>query len=349
MSIQTVNEVTGRYQISKGVTRNDLQKLASNSKTQSIQFASSLEDKEIELLEKEVFSKRHDITLRIYAHYSEKCDLSFIERIPSLRKLSADCLMEASNIETVIKLKNLDSLGVGIFNLDNFDFLEKINPNIKGLSLHETRSTKIKIECISRFTNLEHLYLERHQNGIESISHLKNLQTIVLRSVSTKNIDFLTKLEHLWSVDIKLGGIKNFDALTTLPKIKYLELWQVRGLGDLSFISSLPTLQNVFLQSLKQVQVLPHLDKNKSLRRIYIENLKGLKDLTALRTAPNLRELICALASNQEPENLIPALENPIIKNVLCGFGSDKKNNRFDELRRQYKKEEYKHSEFKYE
>ena len=60
MSVQTVNEIIGQYQVSKGVTKNDLEKLAINPKTQSIQFASPLTDKEIELLEIVIFSQRPD-------------------------------------------------------------------------------------------------------------------------------------------------------------------------------------------------------------------------------------------------------------------------------------------------
>ena len=213
MSVQAVNEIIGQYQISKGIKKSELKRLASDKKVQSIQFASPLSPKEIELLEKIVFSERPDISLRIYGHYGENCDLSFIKRIPSLRKFSADCLMEATGIENVIDLNNLEELGVGIYNLDNFDFLDQINLNLKELYLHRTKSKKPKISSISRFTDLEYLYLEGQQKGIEEIGKLRKLRKIVLRSISTKNLDFLKDLNELWSVDIKLGGIQNFDAL----------------------------------------------------------------------------------------------------------------------------------------
>lgn len=349
MSVQTVNEIIGQYQVSKGVTKNDLEKLATNPKTQSIQFASPLTEKEIELLEIAVFSKRPDIALRVYGHYGEICDLTFLQKIPSVKRISADCLMEAKGIEVVTKLENLEHLGVGIFNLDNFDFLDKINPNLKELYLHQTRSKKPKISSIERFRQLEYLYLEGQQKGIEAVSNLKKLKKIVLRSISTNNVDYLRNLEHLWSVDIKLGGIKDLSGLTSLKSIKYLELWQVRDLADLSFISKLETLQNLFIQSLKQLTKLPDFSNNKSLRRIYLENLKGLNDLSTLKNAPSVKEFICVLAENQEPENLLPILENPMVEKVFCKFGSDKKNNRFDELVKQYNKTEYQYSKFEYE
>lgn len=349
MSVQTVNELIGQYQISKGVTKNDLEKLATNPKTQSIQFVSPLIDKEIELLELVVFSKRPDISLRVYGHYGETCDLAFIQKIPSLRRLSADCLMDAKGIDVVTKLDHLEHLGVGIFNLDNFDFLDKINSNLKELYLQQTRSKKPKINSIQRFEQLEYLYLEGQQKGIEAISNLRKLEKIVLRSISTNNVDYLKNLEHLWSVDIKLGGIKDLSSLTTLPTLKYLELWQVRDLADLSFISKLESLQQLFIQSLKQLTKLPDFSNNKKLRRIYLENLKGLNDLSTLKNAPNLKEFIYVLAENQEPENLLSVLGNSSVEKVFCKFGSDKKNNRFDELAKQYNKTEYKHESFEYE
>ena len=348
MSIKTVDESSGRFEIQTGdITKNDIKKWAVDTRIQIIQLKNPIINKEIELLENELFSKRPDISFRVYGH---KCDLSFLERMPSLRNVSADCLIDASNIEAVTKLKNLETLCVGIFNLDNFDFLKNISPKIKKLTLLETRSKKPKIDCISRFTDLEYLYLEGQQKGIASIACLKKLQDITLRSISTKDVDYLSELENLWSVDIKLGGIKNFDALTTLPKLKYLELWQVRGLSDLSFMSDLPTLQNLFLQSLIQVTKMPNLNRNISLKRIVLENLKGLTDLTALKFAPNLKEFkfVGPIAAKLEPEDLLPLLENPMVEKVSCYF-SGKKYAYFRELIEKHKKQEYKSSKFKYE
>lgn len=349
MSVQTVNEIIGQYQISKGIRKKELEKLASNKKTQSIQFVSPLSNSEIDLLEKIVFSKRPDISLRVYGHYGENCALTFIKKIPSLRKFSADCLMDASGIEIVTELNNLEELGVGIYNLENFDFLENINKNLKELYLHKTKSKKPNISSISRFTELKYLYLEGQQKGIESVKELKKLEKVILRSISTKNLDYLADLKELWSVDLKLGGTQNFDALVTLPKLKHLELWQIRNLSDLSFVSKLNTLQNLFIQSLKQLDKLPDFKNSISLKRIYLENLKGLTNLESLKNAPSLKEFIYVLAENQEPENLIPVLENKSLESVFCKFGSDKKNNRFDQLAKEYNKAEYKSTEFRYE
>lgn len=208
MAIHTVNKIGGHYEVSQGFKKEDLASLIVDSNTSSIQISSPLTEKEIDILEEFVFSQRPDIALRVYGHYSQECDLSFLKRLPSLRKVSADCLMNAKGIEVVTEFKNLETLGVGIFELNDFDFLDEINPNLKRLYLHQTRSKKPGIKAISRFVQLEELYLEGQSKGIESISSLKGLQKITLRSISTPDLSYLNALQHLWSVDIKLEESK---------------------------------------------------------------------------------------------------------------------------------------------
>ncbi len=340
MSLKAINIKTGQYDISTGVSEAELHTLANDPKVSSIQFSRPLSNDEIDLLEKILFSQRPDISLRIYGHHSDECDLKFLERIPSIRKISADCLTNAKGIEIVSEIEHLEMLGVGIFDVVDFGFLDKVNPNLKELMLHQTNSKKPKISSINRFSNLEYLYLEGQQKGIESISELKNLQRIVLRSISTENLSYLKNLEKLWSVDIKLGGIKQFEELISLSNLKYLELWQIRDLSDLSFISKLKSLEYLFIQSLPKVSELPVLSDLKNLRKVYLENMKGLKALESLRHAPRLEEFNYIMAGNQTPEKMIPVLENSTVKRMWCGFGSNKKNLKFSDLLKEYNKEE---------
>jgi len=348
MALKAVNEILGQYEISTGFKHQELKQLAGNPKTASIQFDLPLTEREIEALEESVFSRRPDIALRVYGYYGKVCDLSFLKKLPSLRKFSADCLREAKGIEWVTEIKNLEVLGVGIYDLENFDFLNGINPDLKKLYLHQTRSKKTSLNTISRFVQLEELYLEAQSKGIEAIHSLKMLRDITLRSISTPNLNYLNDLKHLWSVDVKLGGIKDFSALKTLPNLKYLELWQVRQLFDISFITDLTSLQNLFIQSLSNVEEIPSIDKLHKLKRFELENMKGLKRMDALRTAPALEEFTFLMAQ-QEPESLLPLLENKKVKSVLCRFGSEKKNNRFKELADAFGKSQYKYHKFIYQ
>ncbi len=339
MNSKIIARQPDRYEIYPNVSENDLEILVKNENVKIIQFSIPLKDKDIHNLNNIIFSKRHDIILRVYGHYQEECNLSFLTKIPLLKKFTADCLHNAYNVNAVTKLKNLEYLGIGIYNLDNFDFLSEVNSAIKELHLHATKSKKPKIDCIKRFTYLEHLYLEGQQKGIECINTLKNLQTIVLRSISTNNLNYLIGLDNLWSVSIKLGGIKNFDALKHLPHLKYLELWLIRNLSDISFISNLFSLQNLFLQSLRNIKKLPSFNELKNLQRIWLQDMKGLKDLYSLEKVPNLKDFMYIQADNQEPKNLLPILNNSSVQKVWIGFGSNKKNNEFDLLLKKHNKQ----------
>lgn len=337
-----------RCLISTGVSIGELNLLAEDTSVKTIQFVKPLKIDDFKNIEHVIFSKRQDIELRAYGHYSSICDLSFLRYVPSVRRFSADALMAASNIEFISELEFLDELWVDVYDLLSFDFLDHLPTTLKLLGLGRTSSKSPSVSSVSRFNKLTYLYLDGQQKGIESVRYLSNLERIVLRSISTLNVDYLAGLERLWSVDVKLGGIKGFNALASLPNLNYLELWMVRGLSDLSFVSELRSLQKLFLQALVKVAALPDLSRSHHLRRIFLENMKGLSDLSSLEFAPALTEFCYVMAQNQTVEDLLPVLRNPNVKTVLCGFGSDKKNQKFVELARSYGKGEYKSSEFHY-
>ena len=204
-----VSNTCGRKAVPvRPLSKDELEELSNDLQVESIQFSNPLSSNEIDSLETIIFSKRPDILLRVYGHYGKVCDLTFVERLPSLRKFSADCLINTKGIESVTSLRNLEVIGVGIFDLENFNFLENVPIGIKELYLHQTKSGKPNISIIGRFSNLEILYLEKQQKGIDAIQNLHKLKEITLRSMSTDSMDYLAGLEDLWSVDIKLGGIK---------------------------------------------------------------------------------------------------------------------------------------------
>ena len=217
------------------------------------------------------------IELRVYGFYSAVCDLSFVSRVGNVRRFSADCLRQATSVEHIADLENLEELSIGIYGLDSFDFLMQLPDGIKRLSLAATKSKKPQLQMLSRFQSLTHLYLERQQQNIEVLSELKRLEDLTLRSITTEGLDYISTLPRLWSLDIELGGIRNLSAIAGKESIKYLELWQIRGLSDIGVLSSLGGLQSLFLQSLINVTAIPDLSKLYNLRRLHLENLKGLK------------------------------------------------------------------------
>lgn len=278
-------------------------------------------------------ARRRDVELRLYGGvYDSRCELSFLHRVGNVRRFSADCLMRVEGIEHLGSLQNLEELSIGIYGLENFDFLYSIPSGITSLSLGSTRSKKPRLDALSRFHSLRELHLEGQQGGIDALSRIPTLEKVTLRSISTENLDYICGLPRLWWLGIKLGGIRNFSAVENKHSIKYLELWQIRGLSDLSFVSTLTGLQFLFLQSLRNVTAIPDLSKLTALRRLHLENLKELKDVSAIANAPALEEFSHASAQNIAPEQYEFLMRMPTLKSVRVGFGSQKKNEAFAQL-----------------
>jgi len=273
------------------------------------------------------FSRRPDVQLRIYGHYGLTCELSFLPRMNNVRRLSVDCLDGASSVDALAKLKGLQSLGIGIRSLESFDFLSGLDGScLTDLALMATFSKRPSLSLLAGFDKLERLYLEGQQKDIEVIARLTLLQDLTLRSVSVVDLHFLRKLPSLWSLDIKLGGCRDLAALAGLQNLKYLELWQIKGLRDLVPVSSMTGLQYLFLQSLRQVTCLPNFTDLQHLRRVHLENMKGLSTLVPLETAPALEELVCVSAKDLRPKDFEALLRKPTLKRLLAGLGSDSAN-----------------------
>jgi hypothetical protein len=321
-----------RVEFSGRLTAKEVEQFAFDADIRTLQCSTPVDLDTWDLLNRHLFARRPEIQLRVYGFNSLVCDLSFVGRMKNLRRFAADSLMQATGVEQLAELENLEELSIGINNLDSFDFLEQLPSEIKGLSLGATKSRKPQLEMLSRFQSLTRLYLERQQQGIEVLSELNALEDLTLRSVATKGLDYISSLPKLWALEIKQGGITNLSAIAGKKSIKYLELWQIRGLSDIGVVSSLDGLQFLFLQSLINVKAIPDLSRLHNLRKLHLENMKGLKDVGAIRHAPALEGFAHVSAQNIHPEMYRELMSMPSLKYVHVGYGSRKKNEEFNAL-----------------
>lgn len=322
----------GVYDIKKGISISEIEEIVNDPYLEVIRVLEPLAKRDYENLEKHIFSKNNNVLLSKYDYVPDTTSLGFLQYVPSIKRLSISNAINVTDSDKLLLLNNLEELSIVDCEAELFEILRIIKPELKALSVGKSLTKKLNIDFISRFSKLEYLFLEEHSKNIEEIGKLENLKEIVLRSVSVPNINFLKDLNKLWSIDIKLGGIKDFSILEQLPQVKYLELWQIKGLSDLSFISKMTGLQNLLLQSLTNVNALPSFINLPKLRRLSLMNLKGLEDFNALKTAPNLQDFFYTQIYQQQPEDLIPVLQNPKLKNAYVYFESNKKNTAFKEL-----------------
>jgi hypothetical protein len=339
----------GAYSVKKGLTIKEIEEIAKDQYLKVI-VIDSLTKSEFENLEKYIFSKKSNVLLsKTSKLLPEPLDLSFLRHLPSLKKLRICDATQLTNFDNIEFMNELEELSFYRFEPELLEILKIINPdNIKSLSIEGNLSKGYSVDFISKFNNLKSLHIEGPCKGIEEIGKLLNLEELVLRSISLPNLNFIGNLNKLWSIDIKLGGIKDFTVLSKLPQVKYLELWQIKGLSDISFISKMTELQNLHLESMINVTDLPSLEKLKKLRRIKLMNLKGLTQFNKLKSAPNLEDFFFTMIHQQQPEDLIPVLQNPNLKNIYVYFPSDKKNKAFEALAKTHGKQISDWPEFKY-
>ncbi len=339
----------GRWQIRGSLTSAQVDDLIADQSLTVLQTTQDLEPETWDLLNARFFASRPEVELRVYGGYNEAFDLSFVKHLDHVRRFSADCLHHATGVENIKYLSELQSLRIGVFDLESFDFLNDLQPDhLTTLTLSPTRSKKPRLRVIERFTQLRTLCLAGQQKDIEVIGKLSHLQDLILCSITVPSLDFLHGLDELWSLAIKLGGTKNLADLAALKRVKYLELWQIQGLVDLGSIAEMTGLQFLFLQSLRNVVALPDFSRLTALRRLCLENLKGLRDLAAVETAPALEALLFVSAMNLQPAHFSGLLEKGRLKRLSVEFGSDRKNNELREMKARAGIEEARSSPFEF-
>lgn len=244
--------------------------------------------------------ERHPQTgLRAYGGYDGSIrDLSFLSHFPRLRRFQVD-----------------------VYELHNVDGLEHLPDDVDVLGIGETRR-RIRLDRLVRLKHLRSLYLARHASGFEVISQLTGLEALTLRSITLDGLDLLLPLERLTTLDLKLGGTRDLTLLPKVGRLRYLELWMIRGLDDLDAVADLEHLEFLFLQSLPKVDRLPSLRGCINLRRVHVETMKGLTELRPVADAPNLEELLIVDMPHLDLDGLSCFVGHATLRGASVGLGS---------------------------
>lgn len=267
-----------------------------------VQFPAPLTAREYRRVAR-LLAKNPDVTLRAYG--SKFSDVDFLEHFPMVRRFQVDYA----------------------YQLESLDGLRHLSTDLESLVLGETRSARqFSLTLLRRFPNLRTLYLEKHAKDIEVIGELQHLEDLTLRSITLPDLSALVPLRNLLSLDLKLGGTNDLSLLPQIGRLRYLELWQIRGLEDLSPIADLEHLQYLFLQSLTRVTKLPDMSGLPKLRRVVIDTLKNLTDLTPLRDAPALEQLLLVAMRHIRLEHVQCLAGHPTLSEAVFGLGSVKRN-----------------------
>ena len=259
----------------------------------------------------EWFSAHPGFTLRAYGSYDGSIrDLEWLRWFPTVRRFSVDAVWDS--------LRSLDGL-------------RHLPADLEQLVIGETR-IRLDLAPLARFGELRTLFLEGQTKHLEVVSGLRSLDDLTLRSITLPDLSLLLPLTGLRSLDLKLGGTRDLGLLPRVGQLRYLELWMIKGLSDVSAIGGIESLRSLFLQALLQVRALPDLSRLTALRRVHLETMKGLSDLRPLATAPALEELLLIDMRHLTPEDLRPLVGLSRLRAVTPGLGSLRRNDAASEL-----------------
>jgi hypothetical protein len=302
----------GCINVLRDVEESDIPGILSDGRLHTIQFYNKPSDKTWHLLNDNLFSKRPDVFLRITDYPDLLTDFNFLLEMSNVRNLSL-MLSGLTSLEVFGKIEQLEGLIIEIF--------------------EKTGLKQVSLEPISKLSRLTHLRLEGYKKDIESLSKLINLQRLKLYSITLDNLDFLTGLDKLERLSFVLCGTHNYSALKHLKSLTFFELWEVRGLADIEFISELKKLRYLIIKDLRNVEKLPSFSQNyDQIEKIIFANLKGLTDVSSLSLLNNLQEFLFASANNFSPADFTMLSNLKNLRMATIGFGSKKKNEVFQEL-----------------
>ena len=258
---------------------------------------------------------------------------SFLRDHPGV-VLSLRGCFPGKNLDLLRFLPPVRGLAIHSFTLADLDGLQHLNSDLEVLDLRSTTKKSLSLGFLSRFPRLRELYLEDYHKDFEVVSQLQGLEELELRSVKNVDIACLIPLAHLCRLKLKIGSVVNFHQLARLKSLKYLEIWQVKGVTDLSPIGHIASLQFLFLQSLRRVVRLPPMRRLLHLRRIHLDTMRGLVSISGLRSAPALEDLVVAAAPLLGKQQFRPLAGHPTLKHLGLYLDSKRRNDEIRDLLR---------------
>lgn len=231
------------------------------------------------------------LCVRFYGHYFEAFDCANLRHLGAVRNLYLDCLTKASNFDTLKELKHLSELSIGIFELDDMDFLCWDNLHrLSALTLAQTRRKNLDLAPLSAYRMLDSLFIGGHTRNLAAAGQARALTRLSLNLPASAPIGFVNLLPRLDELRLLLGGRANLDEVHDFAGTS-LEIVRVRGFGSFDNLKNFVKLQRLRIEDQLQLR---HLDVGERLGRLEtleILNCRNLSRLDGLAHLARLRHL----------------------------------------------------------
>lgn len=228
--------------------------------------------------------------VRFYGHYSLSFDGRTLLRIPHVKMLHLNSLVQAHNTETLATLEHLYSLHLGIHELENSDVLgiDSLR-SLRDLVIMSDKKI-LNLQYFKEFSHLETLHVGGKVNNLDSIGYLEGLNYLALHSISKLPLHFINRLKKLKHLRILLGGREHIREIEE-NEINDLEICRTRGFHDLSNITNFRALTSIKIEDQAGLREIAFDRGMEAVEEISISNCKGLARLSGLERLPSLHKL----------------------------------------------------------
>lgn len=219
------------------------------------------DQRSLELLNCEVFAKRKDITLRVYAFSDLWSEISFLHFLPDVERFDWDVDLLGS-VEPLKSLKKLKHIGLG---------LTQPKPKIDLHFLLDFRNTLESVNLSGDYKNTRAV-----------IPKIDGLRSAWFASTKLSDFDFLADLpiETLGNYG---GRVQSFDSVRKLTTLKKIWLKTNAKLEGLDFVEQLSNLERIELYYLAKITRFPSCDLLKNLKLVFAFECNRLSDISELQ------------------------------------------------------------------
>jgi len=214
--------------------------------------------------------------------------------------------------------------------IESLEFLESV-PRLKFLDICQNKNNRLSVKPIGNLKNLKELILEGYQNDISCLEKCDSLAMVTLSRSPLADFSFLNGVPNLWYLKIGQSKIKAMEQAENL-KIKYLELWLMPNIKDISFAAKLKSMEELMIDQLNNLEKIESCSELKRLENVKIERCKKLKDISGLAAAQKLTSLRIYDCANLIPESFNAFTDHPNLRYGILDIGDEEKNRKLEEL-----------------
>ena len=170
---------------------------------------------------------------------------------------------------------------------------------------------------------------------------LEGLEDLWLNGSVVNSLPEIGNLGHLKALHLHGGGLPDLAAVTRFAELRFLEIWNVRGLSNFDALGALPTLEVLKLDTLCRFERFPDMSGSTALRRLHTGELRSLIDVSGLRSAAALVEVSLGLCPRLDPAQLSVLTALPLLKRIDVGLGTNAKDSIVSQMIGAYGRPEY--------